>query len=119
MDIRINGVEIAVYPKKFVPQVMDLDDSETTVRGSDGTLTRDRIAVKRKIDMEWGLLTWSQLSTLLQQMSGVFFDVYYPDPMTGNHQTKTFYVGNRQSPALYERNNIVYLEGLTISLTER
>lgn len=119
MEIKINGIEIAAYPYRFVPTILDLDDAESTTRTADGTMTRDRVAVKRQIEMEFNALPWDKLSAILQSMSGVFFDVYYPDPMTGQYETKTFYVGNRVAPVALEKDGVIWWEGLTLTLTER
>ena len=119
MQLLVNGQEIAVYPSEFSVTILDLDDAETTTRTADGTLSRDRIAVKRQIDMKWPALTWDKLSAILQSMESVFFELTYPDPMTGRMETKTFYVGNRTSPVAFERNGMYWWNGLEMTLTER
>ncbi|KAF9142796.1 hypothetical protein BGX30_002164 [Mortierella sp. GBA39] len=91
---------------------MDLDDGESSVRTADGTLNRDRIAVKRQIEMSWGVLRWSDISAILKSMDGVFFDVTYPDPMAGTHLTKSFYVGNRPAPFAVQQGNDILWNGL-------
>ena len=107
MQIKINGVNIAKTPSTFSVTVLDLDNSESTFRSANGTLTRDRIAVKRQIDMEWGmLLTTAEISAILTSMGALFFTVTYLDPYTGTEQTKTFYVGNRQVPVAYSKNGV-------------
>lgn len=119
MLIQINGVEIAAYPKDFSVTTLDLDNSDSTIRSFDGTLNRDRIAVKRQIDMTFGPLNWVQVSALLTSMQAVFFTVYYPDPMDGNYATRTFYVGNRPTPFAFNQNGTIIWEGLKITLTEQ
>lgn len=119
MILKINNVEISAYPKEFSVTPMDLDNGESSVRTADGTLTRDRIAVKRQIDMSWGVLSWSEMSGILQAMSGVFFDFYYPDPMTGTYVTKTMYVGNRPAPAALSKDGDILWKDLKVILTER
>lgn len=119
MLLKLNNVEIVAYPKEFSVTPLDLDNGESSVRTADGTLTRDRVAIKRQIDMAWGLLNWAQTSGILQAMSGVFFDLYYPDPMSGTYETKTFYVGNRPVPAALSKDGEIYWSGLKITLTER
>jgi len=118
MQIKINNIEIAT-PSEFSVTVSDLDNGESTVRTADGTLNRDRIAVKRQIDITWPPLKWSDTSTLLQAMSGVFFEVYYPDPMTGQYVTKTFYAGNRPAPVAIVKDSEIYWGGLKVTLIER
>ncbi len=119
MIIKIDGVTIPRNPSEFSVDVMDIDDGSTTARTVDGTLHRDRIAVKRKINMRWNALTWDVLSQLLEAVSPVFFEVYYPDPMTGQYETKTFYVGDRQAPVAILRNGTIIWEGLTMNFIER
>jgi hypothetical protein len=117
--MQINGEELAAYPKEFTVTALDIDNGESTARTADGTLSRDRIAVKRQIDMSWGKLTWAEISGILQAMAGVFFDFYYPDPMDGIYTTRTFYVGNRTAPALLVQNDEIYWTGLKFTLTEQ
>ncbi len=119
MILQINGVEIAAYPKDFSVTALDLDNGESTVRTADGTLNRDRIAVKRQIDMTWGPLAWKDISSILLAMSGVFFSFYYPDPMDGVYATRTFYVGDRPSPVAVDTGADIIWTGLKITLTEQ
>lgn len=119
MQFKINGQDVAVFPSKFKVTVLDLDDAESTTRTADGTLNRDRITVKRQIEMSWSALPWDKLALILQAMDGVFFDVLYPDPMTGKYETKRMYVGNRPSPVAIDKNGTLWWEGLEVTLTER
>lgn len=115
--LKINGVAIAA-PAVFKVDISDLDGEAG--RNARGNLIRDRVAVKRKLECEWGPLKNSEISTLLQAVKDEFFQVTYPDPMTGNNQTKTFYVGDRSAPALYKESNGQMLwHGLTMNLIER
>lgn len=119
MVLKIDGSAIAASPKVFSVTPLDIDNGESTVRTADGTLNRDRIAVKRQINMEWGLLDWDTVASLLQSMANVFFELYYPDPMEGAYVTKTFYVGNRPTPAAISKDGKIYWSGLKVTLTER
>jgi len=119
MIIKINDTELPVYPSEFSVTVMDLDNSESTVRTADGGLNRDRIATKRKIDMTWPALTWTQVSTLLQSMSDVFFEVYFPDPMSGQYDTKTFYVSDRPVPVVIPKDGDILWGNVKVTLIER
>ena len=78
--IKINGVDIAT-PKTYEATVTDLDGE--TNRNANGEMIRDRIAVKRKLNLEWGPLTQAEIQTLLSAVSSVFFTVTFPDPMSG------------------------------------
>lgn len=94
--LSINGVTIKA-PKSFTFGVMDLDGE--TARTASGRMKRDRIATKRKLELEWGHLSDSEISAILSAVSPVFFQVTYPDALTGSQQTKAFYVGDRTAPA--------------------
>ena len=78
--LKINGVAIAT-PKAFEVTISDLDGESN--RNTNGELIRDRIAVKRKLNCEWGPLSQSECSTLLKAVKDVFFQVTYPDPELG------------------------------------
>jgi len=119
MYIAINGTELPKYPNKFQVRVMDLDDGETTTRTADGSLSRDRIAVKRQIEMTWPAMRWEELSALLQLMQDEFVNVTYPDPMTGQQETKVFYAGDRTAPIAFERGGVMWWEGLEVTMTEQ
>ncbi|QJC53053.1 hypothetical protein HGI30_16715 [Paenibacillus albicereus] len=119
MDLKINDQPIAALPSEMTVELLDLDDAESTTRTADGTLNRDRVAVKRQIQMSWNALTMAQISALLKQMSGVFFQFRYPDPMAGVYTTKTMYVGNRPAPMAMEKNGVIYWNGLKVTLTEK
>lgn len=119
MLMQIDGVELPVYPSSFNVTVMDLDDAETTTRTADGTLSRDRIAVKRQIEMSWPALRWEDLSAILQMMENEFFEFTYPDPMTGSQETKVFYAGNRPAPIAINKNGVLWWQGLQVTLTEQ
>lgn len=118
MELKVNGALIP-SPKEFKVTVLDIDNGETTVRTSDGTLNRDRVAVKRQVDLAWGILTWLEASIILQAISGVYFELYYPDPMAGAYITKTFYVGNRPSPVAFSKDGNIFWNDFSMTLTER
>lgn len=113
--ISINGVKIAT-PKTYEATVSDLDGESN--RNANGDLIRDRIAVKRKLNLEWGLLTQSEMSQILNAVSGVFFTVTFPDPQLGM-VTKTMYVGDRTAPAYQYINGEVKWQGLKMNFIEK
>ena len=119
MLIKINNIELPVYPSKFLPTTMDLDNGETTQRTIDGTLQRDRIAVKHQLDLEFGLLTWNQIAAIHALISGVFFSVYYPDPSTGGYVERTMYVGNRTAGCALFKGTETYWSGFKFTLIEK
>lgn len=113
--IKINGVDIAT-PKIYEATVSDLDGESN--RNAAGQLIRDRIAVKRKLNLEWGPLSQSEIAPILNAVSGVFFTVTFPDPQLGVI-TKTMYVGDRNAPAYQYINEEVKWSGLKLNLIEK
>ena len=111
----INGVTI-VTPKSFQVSIQDIDGE--TGRDANGNMVRDRVTTKRKLDCEWGFLTQSEMSTLLSSVTSEFFSVSYPDPITGQ-TTKTFYVGDRSSPAYSFSEKFKPWSGLKMNFIER
>jgi hypothetical protein len=118
MDLKVNGVVIA-SPSEFKVTILDLDDGEASTRTADGTMHRDRIAVKRQVDMAWGFLKWSEISAILQGVSSPFFSFTYPDPMTGSLDTKTFYAGNRPAPMAVAQGSEIFWADLRLTITEQ
>lgn len=113
--IKVNGVDIAT-PKVFEVSITDLDGE--TNRNGNGEMIRDRIAVKRKISLEWPPLIQSESTTLLNAVSSVFFTVTFPDPQEGM-VTKTMYVGDRTTPAYQFRHGQVKWSGLKMNFIEK
>lgn len=91
----INGVPVT-QPATVTYDRYDMD-SEESFRGLDGTMQRDRIATKVKLNCQWNGLTGPQMSQLLGAMEPVFFKIHYFDPLEG-WTTKEFYVGDRSAP---------------------
>lgn len=113
--ISINGVKIAT-PKVYEATVSDLDGE--TNRNANGDLIRDRVAVKRKLNLEWGPLAQNEIAPILNAVSGVFFTVTFLDPQLGM-VTKTMYVGDRTAPAYQYINGEVKWQGLKMNFIEK
>jgi hypothetical protein len=117
--LKINGADIAAMPSAVQVTILDLDDAESTTRTADGTLHRDRVAVKRQIELTFNALRMDEISPLLQQISDIFFDFTYPDPMVGAYITKKVYVGDRPANIPFEKDGVLYWSGFKMTLTER
>lgn len=97
--LKINNTTELPAPTVLQPAIQDLDSESGTGRNQSGTMFRDRVAVKRKVHCEWGVLTKEEMSTLLKAISDASFTLEYPDPQEGAMKTITAYVGDR-SPAV-------------------
>lgn len=115
MSLIINGVTV-VAPKSFKVSISDVDGE--TGRNARGDMVRDRVAVKRKLECEWGLLSQAEMSALLTAVKSEFFTVSYPDPEVGI-VSRNFYVGDRSAPAYSWANNLKPWSGLSMNFIER
>ena len=95
------------------------DVSSTADRNAQGLIVIDRVATKRKIEMEWGALTNAEISTLLSAVTDMFFTVAFPDPQTGADKTITCYVGDRTAPVYRETSGVPLWEGLKMNFIEQ
>lgn len=117
MLISINGVQIQ-SPDTYEVTISDLDSSAN--RSGNGTLFRDRIAVKRSINLGWTILTSAELSQVLTAVSPVFFSVTYLDPEINAMKVGTFYVSDRTSAVAVKQSDGSYKwRGLSFSIVER
>ncbi|MBF0779799.1 MULTISPECIES: DUF6711 family protein [unclassified Granulicatella] len=115
LKLIINGVTV-VTPKTFQVSISDIDGESS--RNARGQIIRDRVAIKRKIECEWGMLTQFEIQQILAAVINEFVTVQYPDPQLGM-VTKTFYVEERSSPAYSWNNHLKPWSGLKMSLIER
>ncbi|GHV97900.1 hypothetical protein lacNasYZ03_11760 [Lactobacillus nasalidis] len=99
----ISGTAVKT-PSSFQVTIQDIDAKAT--RDAKGKLHRDRVATKRKISAQWPPLTLKECSTLLNAVKDEFFTVKYLDPVDGAMATRTFYVGDRTTPALTFIDNL-------------
>jgi hypothetical protein len=115
--LSINGVQV-VAPDSYQVGIADLDASAN--RSGNGTLYRDRVAVKRTIEVSWTQMDAFDLSVLLTNMSSVFFPVTYLDPEANAMKTGTFYVSDRNSGVAIKNSDGSYTwKGISFSLIER
>lgn len=96
-QLKINGVVVKT-PQTFQVGLQTID-SDTSGRSAAGTMKRDIITEKVKIECKWGPLSDLEVSSLLKAMTSAFFSIEYPDPKAGGQVTKTFYVGDRSAPS--------------------
>jgi hypothetical protein len=114
--IKVNGTDI-VTPQKLSVGIYDV--AKTADRNAQGDILIDRVAVKRKLEMEWGPLTNNQMSALLSSVTSVFFSVTYPDPQTGAMSTITCYSGDRTAPVYREIGGVFLWAGLKMNFIQK
>ena len=102
--IKINGVDIP-YPKRGVQPVV------TTIvnagRNANGVVVGQRIGRDQyKLNnLEWPWLTAEEWGNILTLISGFYFNVTFPDPVTGNAITVRMYCGDRSAEPYWVDSN--------------
>lgn len=106
-------------PSELKWSLSDLD-ADGSGRNQNGDMFRDRVAVKRKLECSWPSLLANEMSELLNAVSDIFFELTYPDAMTGGNRTMTCYVGDRSSPIMRpETDGTWRWGGLSMNFVER
>lgn len=116
--LRINKVAVR-DPYDLSVDLSDIDASAE--RTADGSVVRDRIATKYKLNMSWNALTVQEMATLLTAVQDEFFEAEFIDPKTGSYVVKTMYVGDRSAPIAFVREDdgAIMWKGLTMNFVER
>lgn len=109
----INGVSVPT-PSDMQVGIMDISKAD---RNTKGDMILERIATKRKLQLTWKFLTDSDLSSILGAVSGVSFNVTYPDPQSGSRTAK-FYCGDRNAGVLDIQNSILRYKDVKFDLIE-
>jgi hypothetical protein len=115
MVLKINGVTMPA-PSALNVGIMDISKAE---RNAAGSMVIERIATKRKLELTWGFLTKTELQTLLNAVSPVFFSVTYHDPQTGSERTGIFYCGDRNIEMIDIKNGEIRWRNVKFNLIER
>ncbi|ATP40695.1 hypothetical protein CSE16_11905 [Solibacillus sp. R5-41] len=113
--IKIDGKEIPT-PSDYQVGIMDISKAERNARGD---MIIERIATKRKIELGWKYLSKSDLQTVMNAVSPVFFSVSYIDPLTSSQKTGTFYSGDRNVGALDYINGDIRWKDIKFSVIEK
>lgn len=117
--IKINGVDIP-YPKRGVQPVV------TTIvnagRNANGVVVGQRIGRDQyKLNnLEWPWLTAEEWGNILTLISGFYFDVTFPDPVTGNAITVRMYCGDRSAEPYWvdENGNPTHYRNCKVNLID-
>ena len=99
--LKIGGTAVKA-PQSFQVAIQDIDGN--TTRNAKGNMNRDRVAVKRKLQVSWGPCSMAESAAILQAVSPVFVSVTYPDPQDGKIATRTFYVATEGADLFMERS---------------
>lgn len=121
MKILINNIDITPYVAFGGLQYSRNDvDGPNAGRALDGTMYRDRVAIKDKWTVNCKPLTASEAKIVLSAIQGEYFTCSItPHPQTGT--TKTFQAYSNDVPAQYlmVKNGVEYWSGISFPIIER
>ncbi|MCA0754902.1 hypothetical protein KP806_07555 [Paenibacillus sp. N4] len=113
--LSINGVPMP-DPATYIVTIQDITKAERNARGS---MIKELIATKDKIELSWIYLSPTELSTLLTAVGANFFEVTYLNPKTNSSRTATFYAGDRTAPALDFINGVMRYKDVKMNFIEK
>jgi len=94
-------------------------DGPNTGRGLNGQLIRDRLGIKRRLDVTCKPLTTSEASRILTAIEPEWVTVTFTDPMSGTTVTKTMYSNNIPASIAMIKDGVEYWNGITFPLIEK
>jgi len=89
-------------PSVYQWDLQDISDPDAG-RTEDGKMHKNRIGQKVKIQLAWNNISTADASAILTAFNPEYIEIKYLDPKEGSYQTKTFYVGDRSTPAYNTR----------------
>lgn len=116
-QLKVDGV-LMPCPSGFSWGLQDISAAESG-RTEDTTMHKNRVGQKRKISLQWNAIDFATSSTILRAFNPEYVEVYYPDPLAGRYETRTFYVGDRTAPFKYYWVGNQRLEHLSFDIIEQ
>lgn len=118
--ISVDGNTDIKPPSKFEWGLQDVSDADAG-RDQAGTMYKNLITKKRKLNLSWSMTTPEETATLLQLFDPEYIEVSYMDALTNSIQTRTFYTGDKSAPVHHWFNfaNNKYYTEVSFNIIER
>ena len=94
--ITVDNVELKC-PSAYTYGLQDVSSADAG-RTQDAVMHVMRVAQKVKLELEWQGLTWAETAAIMQAFNPEYIQVKYPDMLSGQYETKTFYTGDKSAP---------------------
>ena len=88
-------------------------------RTEDTLMQKNRVGQKRTISLAWNGKNWTEISEILKAFNPEYIEVTYPDMMSGQYETRTFYVGDRKSNVVMWTVGKKIMEKVSFDIIER
>lgn len=115
--ITVDGVAMPC-PSSFSWGLQDISAAESG-RTDDTLMHKNRKGQKRKISLAWNGKDWKTTSKILKAFNPEYINVKYPDMMSGDYETRTFYVGDRSAPVKWWWIGNQRTESVSFDIIER
>lgn len=112
--LKINGVDMP-SSSSLGFGIQDISKADRNARG---TMIKEHIATKQKLQLSWSFLTAPELSKILTAVRPSSFKATYIDPVTNQLRTGDFYAGDRNVEAMIYKDGVPYYKELKFSITE-
>lgn len=113
--ITINGVNVPT-PTDFQVGIQDISNAQ---RNANGLMIIERICTKKTLSISYSYLSASDMSTVLQAIAPVYYNVTYLDPLTNTNVTSSFYCGDRSLGMIDYQNGVPRYQNVKFTLIER
>ena len=101
--LKVDGVVLPT-PSGYVPSLEEISKAE---RNANGTMIKEVIAYKAKLEVTWKMLQQTEMTKLMNVKKKNFFHLEYIDLETGRPKTGTFYAGTPTANAMNFKNGRV------------
>lgn len=113
----VDGVKVKA-PSSLTWGLQDNSDSDAG-RDNDDLMHKNRTSQKRKLNLSWNGPTPAETAAILQAFNPEYIEVTYNDAMSGEAETRTFYVGDRSAPVAIWTVNHKRYTSISFNIIER
>ncbi len=112
-----NGT-ITVVPSAMKWSLQDISSADSG-RDYTGLMWKNRIGQKRKLELTFTGYSHAKTAQLMQVVNAEYFDVTYPDMLSGVVETRTFYAGDRETEVFVWWDGNKVNSSVTFNVIER
>lgn len=115
--ITVNNVALPT-PSGFTWGKADISAADAG-RTEDTLMHKNRVGEKRTLHLEWQNKDPATTAQILQAFEPEYVSVRYPDALSGNYETRTFYCGDMSAPVRYWWAGHKRYQLISLDITER
>ncbi|MGO4185214.1 DUF6711 family protein [Paenibacillus sp. TAF43_2] len=113
--LKINGVDLPT-PSSVIWAIEPIDKADRNARGD---LIKERINIKRKLELSWAYLPADDLARLLTAILANFISVTYLDPQLNAKRTASFYASPPSIEAIDYINDVIRYKNIKFNIIEK